>query len=1248
MPKVISTNNSKVKSQQTAIKKLWCLLIGVGEYQDKTFRPLSYALADCQGLAKAFKQANQNFVDTEIIEHNFQTLQKPYLSDIRANLQQIVTSANSEDTILFYFSGHGMLDSKSQQAVLCLTDTQTDDLLNTGLVMQELLQMLGNCQASQQLVVLDACHSGSLTLRNSPTPQLVEELQQVAVQKKQTGHNQGFYALLSCDKEQESWEFPELSHGVFTYFLIRGLLGEAADSRGEIEIKTLYKYIYHQTLQYIDKLNQGLRLINLQKRSRGETDGFKKEQPPQTPKLIVEAVGELILGYKTSEVQPRSLRQALIVDGLSNRELPLAISKILSSAGGFDLKYWHPQVRDLPDIRQAIQNCLLNNQSEVFLEDVTSLLYLRGRIEETETGEAFLVLNDEIKLSRDWLRQHLRQSNIAQQIVILDCLVKETESIPSLQDWLEDLQQELEFSQCLIIGAAKAKNSAEFPTALLNTLQKANLQTGLSVAGWITGVQRELAESKIWRNYWLGGVQGVIEVIPAASQQKSQRLDLGICPYMGLKAFSEKDAQYFYGQEALTQKIINEVNQKSFLAIVGASGSGKSSVVQAGLMAQLRLGKQLPTSEQWWIKCLRTGENPIAELAQIMADGEENPLQTEGLLHLGGEGFVRWLRTRTEPMVVLVIDQFEELFTLAAASDRQLFLDILLEALEYAADRFKLVITLRADFIASCLEVPLLSKKLQESHVLVPPRLTEENYRQVIEKPAQQVELKVQSGLVELLLQDLQQSAGDLPLLQFVLEQLWEHRDQNTGELTVKAYREQIGGIQSALERKSQAVYDSLAPEEKIVAQWIFLSLTRLGEGTEDTKRQVRKSNLFEGKYSPVIVESTLQKFIAAKLIVVKLAEDESNIGQSRTNDEITEELQLLKSEVTVEVAHEILIHHWSTLRWWLDENRDRLHQQQRLEKKVKEWQAKNKHPDFLLQKTQLTEAEAFYHKYKDEIKPQEREYIQASKQARLKSRLLIGSVSTISLLLIVSSGIVAWQQQQQNQLAQLIRYGSFNIMTPDIAKSTLKSLPTLLKNADTHQHAGDVNQALDDYRQILLITHNLQEKVTQEPKIFTDINNHQYTIQQASQKAENSIAVIIKQYQIPQLEAELKQGNFGDLVITDLSKLENQYTGALKISYAILMGKQGANADMNNDGYLTEGEEKNLPCQTLKDIEDLWRKYTQNRCSLNDVNDSYQQPACKELQGQNLTIKLSFPPSAYLLKRRWQQCQSDSKVMQQ
>ena len=133
-----------------------------------------------------------------------------------------------------------------------------------------MLQVLGTCAAQQQLVWLDACQSGGITLRGSsekslnPTPRLVQVQQQLGAQSK------GFYALLSCDPNQQSWKFTELGHGVFTYYLMRGLQGEAADNQGIISANGLYRYVYHQTLQYIDKTNQQLRLINQQKRGKGD------------------------------------------------------------------------------------------------------------------------------------------------------------------------------------------------------------------------------------------------------------------------------------------------------------------------------------------------------------------------------------------------------------------------------------------------------------------------------------------------------------------------------------------------------------------------------------------------------------------------------------------------------------------------------------------------------------------------------------------------------------------------------------------------------------------------------------------------------------------------------------------------------------------------------------------------------------------------------------------------------------------
>ena len=253
---------------------------------------------------------------------------------------------------------------------------------------------------------------------------------------------------------------------------------------------------------------------------------------------------------------------------------------------------------------------------------------------------------------------------------------------------------------------------------------------------------------------------------------------------MGLQAFDEASSEYFYGRETLVQKLVNQIGKKTAIAVIGASGSGKSSMVQAGLMAQLRGGKQIPGSDRWWLGCFRPGSTPVRALAQVLTDAQnrqlqvQQQLQIEGLLYQGVEGFVQWLRTRTESMVVLVIDQFEELYTLASENEREEFLALILGALEYAGDRFKLIMTIRADFVATCLENAELANILQKNSILVPPYLTEADYRDAIIEPAKQVGLQVESSLVEVLLQDLDRSAGDLPLLQFALQQLWETESQ--------------------------------------------------------------------------------------------------------------------------------------------------------------------------------------------------------------------------------------------------------------------------------------------------------------------------------------------------------------------------------------------------------------------------------------------------------------------------------------
>ena len=1023
MPRAISRPTLPL---ETGKAKLWILLVGVNHYQDSHLPSLQYPALDCQGLADALTEATQEFPQREIRIHHDFGVDVPKLESVRQTLQQIVTDAQPQDTVLVYFSGHGVLDDRTQQAVLCLADTQKDNLLETGFAVAELLNLLGQCAARQQVIWLDACHSGGMTLRSAkgqsilsnPTVQMMNVLGQRAAQ------SQGFYALLSCDRAQQSWEFPELGHGVFTYFLMRGLRGEAADAQGTIEADELYKYVYHQTLQYIDKTNQQLRLINQQKRSRGDTR-LQTEYPMQTPKRIVEGIGELILGVRSSAISPQNPRQALVIEGLPSQHT-LNLSKVLHNAGSFDLDY-HPQPgKDWSAVREAIQICLRSAEPHPNLS-TTALLYLRGRIEETTEGDSWLVLGDGTRIARSWLRQELRRSQITQQIVVLDC-----PGATSLMEWVEDLQLGNNQGQCLIAAASPATESEKFAQILLETLKVGDLQVGLPAAGWIAQLQIALA-GELPLHVWLSGAQGVIEVLPGQIGSRSPAsagFDLGLCPYMGLRAFAEDDSKYFYGRESLTRKLIQEVSHQSCLAVVGASGSGKSSIVQAGLIAQLRQGKQVPGSEQWWIGSIRPGDRPLESLSRKLVDSgseKEKVLQQqqiEGILHQGAEGFVYWLRSRPEPVVVLVIDQFEELFTLAATDDRQQFLALILGAVNYASDRFKLILTLRADFISPCLEIPELALILQRSSVLIPPYLTENDYREVILRPAEQVGLHIEPGLVEVLLQELDHSAGDLPLLEFVLEQLWQQR--RSGTLTLQAYQQQIGGLRGALERKAQAVYDSLDADAQACARWIFLSLTQLGEGTEDTRRRVSKADLVVKKYPAELVDRTLQALTIAKLIVIGLDElDSHSKGALQENSDFT--LDVSPTDVSIEVAHEILIRYWSTLRWWLEENRNRLRSQRQIEQAALHWKQSDRQPDFLLRGIRLAQAEELYVKYTDELPADTQRFIEACfnerqrEQNEIKRRLRKTQITAIVIgaLGIAACGLAgfAYWQQRSAQL---------------------------------------------------------------------------------------------------------------------------------------------------------------------------------------------------------------------------------------
>jgi uncharacterized caspase-like protein len=215
-------NSTSVHQLERDQPKLWMVLVGVNHYQDPYIRNLQYCANDCKELAETFKLTAQNFQETEIIAlYNGGEL-NPALAAVSASIETF-RSAESGDTVLFYFSGHGYLDS-NHRPVLCVADTILENLADTGLRLDSLLYELGQCKAERQLVWLDACqeveqqHGNSLG--QNPTAQLLAVLQQ------QADRSHDFYSMLSCDKTERSWEFAELKHGLFTYYLIEGLQGK--------------------------------------------------------------------------------------------------------------------------------------------------------------------------------------------------------------------------------------------------------------------------------------------------------------------------------------------------------------------------------------------------------------------------------------------------------------------------------------------------------------------------------------------------------------------------------------------------------------------------------------------------------------------------------------------------------------------------------------------------------------------------------------------------------------------------------------------------------------------------------------------------------------------------------------------------------------------------------------------------------------------------------------------------------------
>ena len=489
-------------------------------------------------------------------------------------------------------------------------------------------------------------------------------------------------------------------------------------------------------------------------------------------------------------------------------------------------------------------------------------------------------------------------------------------------------------------------------------------------------------------------------------------------PFMGLQHFDVADADLFFGREALTTRLLRQLFlaqppgerpsperlrdielkrgvQSRFLAIVGASGSGKSSLVRAGLVAAVQHGEILTGSESWPVHVLTPTAHPLESLALALTQGSESVTAATTLMddmtrdprslylylkkqNAGSKrqdarskkqesGTQHRASSTPQPAThnpqLLVIDQFEEVFTLCHnADERQAFIANLLTAAGIARGgdgehdgKVFVLLTLRADFYDHCAQYPDLREALGRHQVYIGP-LTPDGLRRAIEEPATRHQWTFEPGLVDLMLRDIGADGmqppepGALPLLSHALLETWKRRRGRT--LTLGGYAE-AGGVRGAIAKTADAVYATLTSTQQTLARTLFMRLTELGEGTQDTRRRVARSEILSDAQTAPAVETVLDILANARLITLQ--------------------------QDVVQVAHEALIREWPTLREWLEEDREGLRVYRHLTESALEWERLGRDPGDLYRGARLAQAIEWAAVHPEAVNPLERAYLSTS-----------------------------------------------------------------------------------------------------------------------------------------------------------------------------------------------------------------------------------------------------------------------------
>ena len=561
-----------------------------------------------------------------------------------------------------------------------------------------------------------------------------------------------------------------------------------------------------------------------------------------------------------------------------------------------------------------------------------------------------------------------------------------------------------------------------------------------------------------WQRLWETAVADPVGERGAAAEQERSAAEAppapgGVCPYRGLASYRREDARWFFGRERSTDALVAQLRAVAgtggLVMLVGASGAGKSSLLNAGLVPALRdgaLGDDLDDGgdrgdsdssgdggaggRATEVVQLVPGGDPLAALTRCIpdlgpvvpaagggaggsaAEDPEVPATVGPRVPRGPDvraAVAAWARREAPAGArpVVIVDQFEETFTLCAdEAERRAFVEVLHAACSPGGDGDPapavVVLGIRADFYERCLRYPELADALQHRHMVLGP-LTTAELREAVTGPAKAVGLELEPGLAELIVREVSadgprgaHDAGVLPLLSHALLATWQRR--KAARLTLAGYRA-AGGIQGAVAATAERAWSGLDPAARTAARLLLLRLVRLGEDTQATRRRGTRRQLADESTDPGKTEESLEALVRARLVT-------------------------LDAE-TVEITHEALLHAWPRLRDWIDDDRQGNLLRQRLEEDGRAWEESDRDTALLYRGSRLEQAHGWAKSAGDTFLTRSAvEFLAAS--VRLRRRIIWisrGAVAALVVLAVLAAGaaVVAWQQRDEAVFEQVL-----------------------------------------------------------------------------------------------------------------------------------------------------------------------------------------------------------------------------------